>query len=91
MSVPALNQGQQGLVAEEARAPLLPIEGPIVAAVRALEAAKSQAESALLQLQFSPRQEVDVLATLATLHATTATAWNAYAAYAAVRSCEGQA
>src|SRR5688572_13130240 len=54
MNVPAIAQ-QDEHHAVPSGAPLLPIEGNLVAAVRALEAAKLQCEHGLFLLQFAPR------------------------------------
>ena len=77
--------------ADEPRAPMLPVEGHIVGTVRALEAAKSAAERALLLLEWSPRDEAQVFETLAALNTSASTAWNAYATYSEIRKCQGQA
>ena len=79
------------LDADEPRAPPLPIEGPLVAATRALDAARSGAERALLLLEWSPRDEAQVFETLAALNTSASTAWNAYATYSEIRKCQGQA
>ena len=81
----------ESTAADEPRAPALPIERPIVAAVRALEAVKAQVERALLQLEWSPRDEAEVFGALSGLNASANTAWHAYAAYSEIRKCQGQA
>jgi hypothetical protein len=84
------------IVADEREAaptalPPLPIEGNLVAAVRALEAAKHQAEQALFLLQFAPRNAVEVFNVLGTLQGTAANAANAYDGYQQILHCQGQA
>lgn len=72
-------------------APMLPVEGHIVAATRALEAAKQQCDRALFILEHLPRNRDDAFAALSAANAATVRAYNAYANYDAVRCCEGQA
>ena len=62
-------------------APMLPVEGHIVAAARALEAAKQAAERALFILQYAPRSRVDAFAALDAVYASAARGLNAYASY----------
>jgi hypothetical protein len=77
--------------AAPAAAPMLPIEGHIVAAVRALEAAKNNSEAALLTLQWAPRSNADVFHLLNELQACVTNARNAYAIYVELLNCKGQA
>jgi hypothetical protein len=77
MNVPAVTEQDHAQVAPSA-APPLPIEGNLVAAVRALEAAKAQCEHALFLLQFAPRSGPDVFGVLDPLQGNVTNAVNAY-------------
>lgn len=72
-------------------APMLPIEGHLVATVRAVEAAKARCEQVLLCCQYAPRNEAQMAAHLQDLQACVANAWTAYANYSEVLNCQGQA
>lgn len=87
-NVPALTDDERG--APQA-APMLPVEGHIVAATRALERAKQQCEQALFVLEHLPRNRDDAFAALNDVYASAAKAFNAYSHYDQVRHCEGQA
>ena len=72
-------------------APPLPLEGHAVAAARALEATKLQAERALFLLQWTPRDEQAVFQALNAVNANWSEAWHAYVAFVQVLNCKGQA
>lgn len=81
---------------EEERPPapavsMLPIENNLVAAVRALEAAKAQCDHALLLLQWAPRNADEVFRSLGSLQTGINNAFNAYGGYQEILSCKGQA
>jgi hypothetical protein len=88
--LPAVTEPDQAQVAPSA-APPLPIEGNLVATVRALEAAKAQCEHALFLLQFAPRSSADVFGVLDPLQVNVTNAVNAYGAYQQILHCKGQA
>lgn len=69
----------------------LPVEGYVVATTRALEAAKHEAEKALLLLQHCPRDARTGFAVLSALGDRANEALNAYVAYQELLSCRGQA
>lgn len=71
-------------------APPVQLEGYAVAATRALEAAKGQADMALMLLQYAPRQGAEVFTALAELRGAVDRAIIAYSAYGEVISCKGQ-
>lgn len=77
--------GQQSV----ALAPL-PFEGHAVATARALEALKSECEVSLMLMQFTPRAEPEVFASLSRLQASLDRAITSYASYSEIRSCRGQ-
>jgi hypothetical protein len=81
MTALALAQDDECSAAQAA--PMLPVEGYVVAATRALEAAKSHAEQALLLLQWSPRDTDTMADVLADLDRYAANARNAYVERAA--------
>ena len=92
MTLPALNTDQEDEVsATPAGAPPLPLERHAVAAARALEATKLQAERALLLLQWTPRDEQAVFQALNAVNASWSEAWHAYVAFVQVLNCKGQA
>lgn len=91
MTTPALNEPTGSLAAGEPQAPMLPVEGYVVSTVRALEAAKAQAEQTLLRLQYAARDEAEMFGALVALQASVNLAWNSYAAYSELLSCKGQA
>jgi hypothetical protein len=77
--------------AEPDRAPMLPIEGPIVTAALAVERARSQATTVLALLQVAPRDEPFVWQALDALNQAVTDAFTAYSNYSQIRSCSGQA
>jgi hypothetical protein len=89
--LPALSRNDDEVPASIASAPVLPIEGNLVAAVRALEAAKQQCEQGLLLLQWTPRDEAAMFAVLGPLQNNVANALNAYSGYQEILQCKGQA
>jgi hypothetical protein len=70
---------------------MLPVEAHIVAAARALEAAKARCDQALLQLQYTPRDRAGVFDTLNALSGCVQNAAGAYTVYSEVLVCQGQA
>lgn len=77
--------------AARALAPMLPVEGYVVVATRALEAAKHEADKALLLLQHCPRDGAMAFAVLSALRQRADEALNAYGTYYEVLTCRGQA
>lgn len=71
-------------------APRLPIEAPLVRAVRALEALKVQADLVMLFLEHAPDQTDQITAAVNELVARTNVASAAAWHFTTVRSCEGQ-
>jgi hypothetical protein len=69
----------------------LPIENSLVAAVRALEAARGQCEQSLFLLQWTPRDAAGMFAVLGQLQGSVANALNAYSSYQEILQCKGQA
>lgn len=87
----ALSQDDEETPAPVAAAPILPIENSLVAAVRALEAARGQCEQSLFLLQWTPRDAAGMFAVLGQLQGSVANALAAYDSYQQVLQCEGQA
>lgn len=73
------------------RAPMLPIEGHIVAATRAADAARQAIDGVFVMLQHCPRDRDAMFNALAAVHAALGSAWENYAAYHEILNCEGQA
>lgn len=89
--LPAVSSDRDEATVTPSEAPALPIENNLVAAVRALEAAKQQCEQALFQLQWMPRNHAEVFGALGTLQGNVANAINAYDGYREILNCRGQA
>jgi hypothetical protein len=88
--LPALTEQEESREAVNT-APVLPIEGSLVAAVRNLEAVRAQSEQALFLLQWAPRNSVELFNSLSALQANVTNAANSYATYQEILNCKGQA
>ena len=79
----------EGWPGERVQGPALPVEAPLVGAVRAFEAAKSKCDVLLFQLQFAPRASSEVFATFEELVRQVNAAGAHYSTYVAIAECKG--
>ena len=71
--------------------PPLPFEYHVVATARALAAAKTKCDLALMLLQFTARDQAQVWNALQQLHEAATAASTAYAGYSELLNCKGRA
>lgn len=74
----------------DAAAPMLPIEGPIVAAALGAQEVKAKAEWLLFAIQHQARDRARVEQAFSEVHTALNASWDAYFNYSEIRDCRGQ-